>query len=373
MNLEDQTINNQNQINLTDSLNSLLMELKIKRTSSAGAPETNELNVYVDKQSKENPTEERKQYLFDLLKPLSYLENISDEFIMKFESKNGKIVLETMIKRLIGENEEGEYLLDEPIYEILDNSPIVLFSGVNYIYTNYENTDITLIYPKDNSFNKLFLNNAIYLRDNGDREECTLEDIYYSNCFTKTEDRIDLEVGHITTDCVSSSNNKFSLDEDGNLIVNTITVADPISSTDLLSIYPVGSIYMSVNNTNPSNLFGGVWEQIKDRFLLACGDTHTNGSTGGEESHKLTVNEMPSHTHTIASSGAHTQKIRYKSIGRQDGGYWTPVAASSVETTTSSFTVSSGAHTHTPSNTGGNALHNNMPPYLAVYVWKRIE
>ena len=45
---------------------------------------------------------------------------------------------------------------------------------------------------------------------------------------------------------------------------------------------PVGSIYMSVNNINPANFFGGKWEQIKDRFLLACGSTYSNGSTGGE-------------------------------------------------------------------------------------------
>ena len=61
--------------------------------------------------------------------------------------------------------------------------------------------------------------------------------------------------------------------------------------------YPVGSIYLSVNSTNPGTIFGGSWEQIKDRFLLACGSTYSNGSTGGESTHKLTVDEMPSHNH----------------------------------------------------------------------------
>ena len=54
-----------------------------------------------------------------------------------------------------------------------------------------------------------------------------------------------------------------------------------IKSTIFDDIYPVGSIYMSVNNTNPSNLFGGTWTQLKDRFLLGAGSTYTNGSTGG--------------------------------------------------------------------------------------------
>ena len=63
------------------------------------------------------------------------------------------------------------------------------------------------------------------------------------------------------------------------------------------SIYPVGSIYMSVNATSPATLFGGTWTQLKDRFLLGAGSTYGNGTTGGEASHKLSVNEMPSHAH----------------------------------------------------------------------------
>ena len=50
-------------------------------------------------------------------------------------------------------------------------------------------------------------------------------------------------------------------------------------------IYPVGSIYMSVNNTSPSTLFGGTWEQIKDTFLLSAGNTYTAGNTGGSATH----------------------------------------------------------------------------------------
>ena len=63
-------------------------------------------------------------------------------------------------------------------------------------------------------------------------------------------------------------------------------------------IYPVGSIYISVNSTSPASLFGGTWEQLKDRFLLSAGNTYTAGSTGGEANHTLTVDEMPSHSHS---------------------------------------------------------------------------
>ena len=68
-------------------------------------------------------------------------------------------------------------------------------------------------------------------------------------------------------------------------------------------IYPIGSIYLSVNSTSPQQLFGGEWEQIKDKFLLSAGDTYSGGSEGGEAAHTLTVEEMPSHNHTIYMSG----------------------------------------------------------------------
>lgn len=73
-------------------------------------------------------------------------------------------------------------------------------------------------------------------------------------------------------------------------------------------IYPVGSLYWSANNTNPSTLFGGTWTQIKDKFVLACGDTYsTTGATGGASSVTLTVNNLPSHNHSIGGSTGETQ------------------------------------------------------------------
>ena len=120
--------------------------------------------------------------------------------------------------------------------------------------------------------------------------------------------------------------------------------------------YPVGSIYMSVNNINPAEFFGGTWEQIKDRFLLACGSTYKNGATGGEATHKLTINEMPSHNHDffIAIDGGNEavkDKITLDTWG--DAKWW--------------------HNSHRMDNRGGDQPHNNMPPYLAVYVWKRTK
>lgn len=154
-----------------------------------------------------------------------------------------------------------------------------------------------------------------------------------------------------------------------NLIINKLTKAqynalDTVDPTQLYmvvdddltidTIYPVGSIYMSVNNVNPSTLFGGTWEQIKDTFLLSAGDTYAAGSTGGEAEHVLTVDEMPKHLHT-----SHTSLVNANGSGTS-----TKVPSG----TTYGFAYGSAFNT---SQTGGDAAHNNMPPYLAVYVWKR--
>lgn len=122
-----------------------------------------------------------------------------------------------------------------------------------------------------------------------------------------------------------------------------------------LDIYPVGSIYISVNSTNPGTMFGGTWERIQDTFLLASGSTYGAGTTGGEARHTLTINEMPSHSHNFND-------------GRR---YYTERAGGNE--ILSPQTTSSYNFTRTTANTGGGQAHNNMPPYLAVYVWKRVS
>lgn len=128
-------------------------------------------------------------------------------------------------------------------------------------------------------------------------------------------------------------------------------------------LYPVGSIYMSVKNTSPATLFGGTWEQIKDRFLLAAGSSYAAGATGGEATHKLTVAEMPSHTH-VQNQHRHSMGAIWSDGTGSDSRY----VMESKRGTQTRYTAYS---TPTNQNTGGGGAHNNMPPYLAVYVWKR--
>lgn len=150
---------------------------------------------------------------------------------------------------------------------------------------------------------------------------------------------------------------------------------------------PVGSIYLSIDPTDPSTLFGGTWERIQDRFLLAAGPTYAAGSMDGEATHTLTEAELPDHRHafTTDSAGAHTHSLN-RVLGNS-GGNWTGDKAGDLSGSGRKFgyidsdytvktvtdTGSGGAHTHsgTTDGAGGNKGHNNMPPYLAVYVWKR--
>lgn len=130
-------------------------------------------------------------------------------------------------------------------------------------------------------------------------------------------------------------------------------------------IYPIGSIYISTQNRNPSLYFGGEWEQIEDRFLLASGSTYEIGTTGGEETHTLTVGEMPSHNHT---QNQHRHQLLSQQFSTGTGNA-SAVVNSSNRTATSRYTD---YQTPTINNTGGGQAHNNMPPYLAVSVWERI-
>lgn len=152
-----------------------------------------------------------------------------------------------------------------------------------------------------------------------------------------------------------------------NQIVASVAIADLKNALGIsngatvLDMYPVGSIYQTTSSTfNPQTAWGGTWERIKDRFLLAAGTAYAGGSTGGEATHKLTAQEMPSHTHTMYVNN--------------DG------SASSWSPTFGDYLIKPDGVTTSKKNyqaklaqngAGLDQAHNNMPPYLAVYIWKR--
>lgn len=141
-------------------------------------------------------------------------------------------------------------------------------------------------------------------------------------------------------------------------------------------VYPVGAVYISADSTSPASLFGGTWERIQDTFLLAAGSTYAAGATGGEATHTLTENEIASHKHYLslrnaegAAGGAGfvpADSKAFRSIVWNGGGI-SPTGTGGF-TDRAATDVSDWTFIE---NTGGGQAHNNMPPYKAVYVWKR--
>ena len=199
-------------------------------------------------------------------------------------------------------------------------------------------------------------------------------------------------------------------------------------------LYPVGSVYISFNATDPSTLFGGTWQRLKDTFLLANGDSYAPNTTGGSETKTIAINNLPAHNHTVSASGSHghgtfttsydgshthtsgTLRIVGSILATDDQEVFTAVdqisesgalrlaaktgSIGGVTTTggagymgidfdtaragswsgatsyagSHAHTVnvsSGGSHTHTTNNTGGGTPLNIMPPYQTVYMWKR--
>lgn len=128
-------------------------------------------------------------------------------------------------------------------------------------------------------------------------------------------------------------------------------------------IYPVGSIYLSVNSVNPSTYLGGTWEQLQDRFLLGAGNTYKAGDTGGEATHILVENEMPIHDHSVRVDW--TNEASTTNTVSVNG-----VAAINSSVSGRLGIDRSGSGT---GERGGGKAHNNMPPYLAVFMWKRTK
>lgn len=161
----------------------------------------------------------------------------------------------------------------------------------------------------------------------------------------------------------------YKLDGNGNLIYDAERAASlpeeddveplPIEYLQKLgiidAIYPVGSIYMSVNEVSPETLFGGTWEQIEDRFLLASGSTYEAGTLGGKENHE------------------HLAPIGYNTANKFMG------ITFAIGESTMNVNGDYAFYDNAMMTGSGNAnwklaktnTENNMPPYLAVFVWKR--
>jgi uncharacterized coiled-coil DUF342 family protein len=137
-----------------------------------------------------------------------------------------------------------------------------------------------------------------------------------------------------------------------------ITTLHSILSVYWKTIYPIGSIYISTNaNFNPQTTWGGRWKKTADgRCLIGANNTYPIGSTGGESSHTLIVDELPSHNHKIS-------RVNWYNSPQSNG--------LSFSITEQSYLKVDGESQQSGA-TGGGEPHNNMQPYLAVEIWERI-
>lgn len=160
------------------------------------------------------------------------------------------------------------------------------------------------------------------------------------------------------------------------------------SKTETINaVYPIGSIYMSVNDTKPSTLFGGTWERLEGRFLIGAGTnmrTNTNysfgslgvgepefanGERGGQYYHKLGIDEMPEHHHDTNDWTMVANKDAVK-ITTDFGAKCIGINAEATNIVPN-IKATKNEDGNATGNAGGVKAHNNMPPYLAVYMWKR--
>ena len=165
-------------------------------------------------------------------------------------------------------------------------------------------------------------------------------------------------------------------------------------------LYPVGSVYISFNATDPSTLFGGTWVRLKDTFLLANGDSYAPNTTGGSATKTIGVNNLPSHTHSCSTVGNHTHTrgtmnitggeiVNWYANASITGAFYNTSSPSAyiaqsasgyyrqhdtsfdASRSWSGATSANGSHTHTIGNTGSGLPLNIMPPYTTVYAWRR--
>lgn len=155
-----------------------------------------------------------------------------------------------------------------------------------------------------------------------------------------------------------TAGNLAVISSDGNFKDSGKAPADWLVKNDLLSlVYPIGSVYLSFQNASPASFLGGTWEKLEDRFLLGASSSYVVGGKGGEATHTLTVNELPNHNH-VGLYGKGVNQCFWDTGGSK----WSP---------SGEWSGTSGDYT--TGYTGGGSAHNNMPPYIAVYMWKRIS
>lgn len=298
------------------------------------------------------------------------MNDISSSISKSIEHKTDTLKAE--VEKQITESSSG-------IWDVLNGSSVI-----------YEGNKILIVdrLPKDTAKNVIMINShGISFSKNGiDGEFKTAWTIGNTLDFSK------VNIANLKADLIEggtlklgSSANKYGsaevYDQSDKLIakldntgIKTYGDSFKINDKNIFDmIYPVGSIYISVNSVNPSVLFGGTWEQIQDSFLLGAGSTYSAGSTGGEANHTLTQAEIPNY-----AIGNLATLVPINHGNWANGGI---VATNMGQTSTTkpglkengNIMTSGTQYSYMINSNGGGKPHNNMPPYLAVYIWERVN
>lgn len=161
-------------------------------------------------------------------------------------------------------------------------------------------------------------------------------------------------------DSLNSTSKTDALSADaGRRLNERIAEGGGINKEQLLDmVYPIGSLYMSMNKTDPKDLFGGTWERIKDRFIYANGDSTASGATGGSTAHNHGLGS------SFVAMNIGDGGIQYQE--KQVGAWGTNAAINTSGSYNSYQTKYWGIAIGGATDNG-----NNIPPYITAYIWKR--
>ena len=209
---------------------------------------------------------------------------------------------------------------------------------------------------------------------NAESNEYSNEELYFMmqnmlNEMNELKSDININKDDINSLTSGINNNKNNIDEIKDNVSN-LTNKDNIDNI-FLKNYPVGSIYVTTDSTNPGTKFGGTWVTYgAGRTLVGVDSSQTEfasvGLTGGEKTHTLIIDEMPSHAHSLP---AHVY------TWGQQSGLNNPVTATNYSAIAgypsgNYLVTDQGKWTITYEN-GSSKSHNNLQPYITVYMWKR--